>query len=454
MSALKQKLREQTDRLAVLGTIDAADIRTAETCQRTIQRLEAKIQGLNLAANLRLLGDTAVSVVSAATGAELDIGNGAFSITEAVEIRVPGVMEMQLMPRGVDLDQVRSDLAQARGQLSGIFDAYGVDSVAALRDNLEESRSLNSSIANLESQISLKLNGLDWSGVEAAADPTADSVANVQMKIRKLCGNQSIESFLGTLDGQIRSYRDQYANQETLAATLTAAEGQADTYRRKLSESDEIPEEYRAVTDADAYAAQLKADEARWDEKLDALTAELLDAQLQLDEKSAEEYAEEYRQLHEKFREEQAQYHHWKHIYDVFMDLKAREMGDPTQDIQQNFQENLSAMTDGGLRLENMDEKLHAAMVSGDSRLTYATLSEGTKDTISLAFRLAMLEHLYPDGGAVAVFDDPFTDMDPRRTAQACRLLQRFAQRNQVLFITCDDKYTGLLEGNVISMEK
>ena len=134
------------------------------------------------------------------------------------------------------------------------------------------------------------------------------------------------------------------------------------------------------------------------------------------------------------------------------MGLKARELGNPTQDIQAHFQEYLTALTDGSLHLEDMDEKLHAAMVSGNSRLTYSTLSEGTKDTISLAFRLAMLEHLYPDGGAVAVFDDPFTDMDPRRTAQACRLLQRFAERNQVLFITCDDKYTGLLAGNVIAI--
>ena len=453
VSAQKQKHQAQSDRLAQLGTIDAADIRTAETCQRSVQTLEAKIQGLNLAANLRLLGDTPVSVVSAATGEELDIGSGAFSITEAVEIRVPDVMELQLMPRGVDLDQVRSDLAQARNRLAAIFEAYGVDSVAALRDNFEEARSLRSNIANLESQMDLKLNGLDWEAVEAAADPTADSVTNVQMKIRKLCGIQSIEKFLGTLNGQIQSYRDQYTSQEALAATLAEAESRAETYRRKLSEIHEIPAEYQAVTDADAYAAQLKAAEARWDEKLEALTSDLLDAQTRLDEKSAEEYAEEYRTLREKFQEEQARYYHWKHIYDVFMDLKSREMGDPTQDIQKHLREYLTALTDGNLRLEEMDEKLHAAMVSGDSRLTCATLSEGTKDTISLAFRLAMLEHLYPEGGAVAVFDDPFTDMDPRRTAQACRLLQRFAQRNQVLFITCDDKYTGLLEGNVISME-
>ena len=65
-----------------------------------------------------------------------------------------------------------------------------------------------------------------------------------------------------------------------------------------------------------------------------------------------------------------------------------------------------------------------------------------------------MLEHLYPQGGAVAVFDDPFTDMDPSRTRQACALLQHFARNNQVLFITCDEKYLTLLSGKELSLIK
>ena len=82
-----------------------------------------------------------------------------------------------------------------------------------------------------------------------------------------------------------------------------------------------------------------------------------------------------------------------------------------------------------------------AFLVFSSRRLTYDTLSDGTKDTIALAFRLAMLEHLFPEGNGLAVFDDPFTDMDPGRVRQACRLVQKFAERNQVIFTTCDNKY-------------
>jgi uncharacterized protein YhaN len=101
-----------------------------------------------------------------------------------------------------------------------------------------------------------------------------------------------------------------------------------------------------------------------------------------------------------------------------------------------------------------MDGQLSVRLASGTHALSYGILSDGTKDTVSLAFRLSMLEHLYPDGDGLAIFDDPFTDMDPKRVEQSCRLIQKFAERNQVIFITCDDKYKRLLSGNVIQLLK
>jgi uncharacterized protein YhaN len=46
----------------------------------------------------------------------------------------------------------------------------------------------------------------------------------------------------------------------------------------------------------------------------------------------------------------------------------------------------------------------------------------------------------------------PFTDMDPARTAWARKLLRRFAENNQIIFVTCDDKYVELLETEAIEV--
>ena len=95
-------------------------------------------------------------------------------------------------------------------------------------------------------------------------------------------------------------------------------------------------------------------------------------------------------------------------------------------------------------------DKLNMNIYSNDRLLSYHKLSEGTKDTVALAFRLAVLDHLFPDGDGIIVFDDPFTDMDSQRTAQACELLKECAKKHQVIFLTCKEEYLDLLSGNII----
>ena len=95
-------------------------------------------------------------------------------------------------------------------------------------------------------------------------------------------------------------------------------------------------------------------------------------------------------------------------------------------------------------------DKLSMKIYSDNTLLNYGKLSEGTKETVSLAFRLAVLDHLFPDGGGVIVFDDPFTDMDAERTAQSCNLIKECATRHQVIFLTCKEEYLNMLEGNRI----
>jgi len=102
----------------------------------------------------------------------------------------------------------------------------------------------------------------------------------------------------------------------------------------------------------------------------------------------------------------------------------------------------------------NRDDDLWMFINHSPTSKDYDILSEGTKDTIGLAFRLAMLEHLFPNGGGLVVFDDPFTEMDENRTKQACKLVQKFADAgNQVIFVTCDNKYRSMLSGNVVEMK-
>ena len=63
---------------------------------------------------------------------------------------------------------------------------------------------------------------------------------------------------------------------------------------------------------------------------------------------------------------------------------------------------------------------------------------------------IAVLDHLFPDGGGLIVLDDPLNDMDTDRIERSCRLIVESAKRHQIIFLTCREDYAELLGGNVI----
>ena len=121
------------------------------------------------------------------------------------------------------------------------------------------------------------------------------------------------------------------------------------------------------------------------------------------------------------------------------------------QDIADRFTHYLDVISGGRVSSEFPEaDKLNLSIYSDNRLLDYGKLSEGTKETVSLAFRLAVLDHLFPEGGGVIVFDDPFTDMDIDRAERSCRLIKECATRHQVIFLTCREDYLELLNGNNI----
>ena len=121
------------------------------------------------------------------------------------------------------------------------------------------------------------------------------------------------------------------------------------------------------------------------------------------------------------------------------------------EDITKHFARYLGLISGGKVFPEfPQTDKLDMNIYSNDRLVSYRRLSEGTKETVYLAFRLAVLDHLFPNGGGVIVLDDPLTDMDEERVEQSCALIRDCAERHQVIFLTCREAYLPLLNGNVI----
>ena len=434
------------------------DIAKAKEAQREITKLENKLCSMNLSAAAEMLGEYGLTVTSLRTGETVCIDGGRFAITEAVKLVIPGVMELQLAPADVDVAAIEKKISDHKNTVDGILAAYQQESIEGLEMLAERIQQAHSIEKSVDVQLKALLSGESLHELEARAaaiiTPVRDEKA-IAADIHAMCGKVSIAAFIGGKNATVGGYAKEYGSTEALAAAVGSKAKERRETETRMAEMPEVPEEYLHVTEPKAYLERLKQSAedaaAKREDALKEKTAAERDLDSYQDETDGENLVENCERAQREFEEQKALLKHWIHIKDVFDEQKAQLSSSPMEDITKHFARYLSLISGGKVSPEfPQTDKLDMNIYSGDRLVGYGQLSEGTKETVYLAFRLAVLDHLFPDGGGVVVLDDPLTDMDEERVEQSCALIRDCAERHQVIFLTCREAYLPLLNGNVI----
>lgn len=436
-----------------------AEISQVKSAQQNIRLLENKLCGMNITAAINMLNGNQVAVTSLRTGEIVDVSGGITSIAEAVKIIVPGVLEMQLSPADVDVASIEAQLSEHKTVLNGIYEKYSVASLEDLEALAKNIADIKAKIENANSRLNLLLDATSFEELEAEATAITGDIRSkdeIEKDISALCGITDISSFITKNETVIDSYTADYGSINDLKAKASDLDAELRKAKESVSGIENIPPEYLGISDPDTY---LKTLQNVWKSKQDfrekALTAKTAAAsKLEgFKEKMSGDPVADAENAERIFEEQKTLLSHWVHIKEVFKAQKEKIHSNPMEDIADRFAHYLGVISDGKVESEFTEtDKLNMDIYSDNKKLGYGQLSEGTKETVSLAFRLAVLDHLFPEGGGVIVFDDPFTDMDADRTEQSCKLIRECAQRHQVIFLTCKEEYADMLGGNEIKM--
>lgn len=376
-----------------------------------------------------------------------------------MKITVPGVMEMQLSPTDVDVTAIEKQLVEQQEIVDKILGGYKVETLADLEDLAKTINDTKSKIDNTNSRLDLLLGSTTYEELETAATAITTSVRTkdeIDGDILAVCGSNDIARFITAKETIVDGYVSEYGSINDLKAKVFDLEVELKKAKDSVSGTEDIPTEYLSITDPDAHLESLQND-LKFKQSLreTALTSKTATAS------KLESYKEningdpisDVEKAERIFDEQKELLNHWLHIAKVFKTQKENIHDNPMQDIADLFTHYLSFISDGKVSSEFPEaDKLNMNIYSDNKLLDYGKLSEGTKETVSLAFRLAVLDHLFPDGGGVIVFDDPFTDMDADRTAQSCELIKECAKQHQVIFLTCKEEYTAMFNCNAICL--
>lgn len=430
------------------------EISKVENAKNENIRLEASLCGMNLSAAVNMFGENEIEITKVKTGEKIDISEGNCEITESVKIVVPGIMEMQLSPKGVDVATVKDDIDRNNSIIFGIFEKYEVNSTEKLRDLQGEFKKAWDKFEIIKRNFENVLCGETFDELETRVSALPEIIRfkeEIENDILSLCSDDNIERFKTMNETVLDRYVGDYGSIEKLLNEKAKKEDERSKIKESIEMANNIPEEYRNMGELEELEEKVEQAE---NERSGALTRKSnADRDLENFNKENPDIVSAFDEAERVFNEQKELLAHWIRIEKVFNEVRENFRNNPMHDLSESFTKYLGIISGEKISSEFPDEeKLDMNIYSGNNKLDYDKLSEGTKETVSLAFRLAVLDHLFPDGGGVIVFDDPFTDMDAERTAKSCELIKECAKKHQVIFLTCNEDYKEMLAGNIINI--
>lgn len=459
LSQYEKILDSLRERLKKTGNIAKKDYERAVFSQREQERLKASMDGLSgLQGKLEIQRDFIVNITQGADARSVPVEDGVFQVDEAFQISIPDVMDLQICPRDINMNDVLLEFSEHKEEQKSILLSYHTKNMQMLQEKYEAGQKLQSEIQAQEAALSAFLGEETRDGLLEEYKTISGELRDIHEiceDISQICNPDCVDEAIGRLNSKLEHLEEKYKSPENLNQILLQKEKRLEELQKELGQMQEIPEKYKKYADMERSSAlrlfeeNCKEAEVRKKEK----EIQLIQCEKALPERTLEEIQPEYECAREEFEKNKELCSHWKHIFSVFQATKEGMKQNPASDIQENTKKYLEAVTGGAVTVQTGEDGLDMGVVSRGSRMNYGLLSEGTKQTISLAFRLAVLENLYGSRKGFAVFDDSLIDMDPERRRMAAQILKQFSEKHQVIYVTCDPQFGKLLGGKVSEWE-
>lgn len=380
-----------------------------------------------------------------------------------VRISIPGIAQIQVSPKDLDVEKCQREIERNTEIFQAILKKYCAKTVDALleektkwqqrlieekRNKRELERILGSrTLDELEEEL-LNLQ----EKYEATISREGENVVQDEEKIReeikiflKKVKKTTLEASIAAAETILQQHENTYQSHEKLLEKKKGLEIEEKKYQKQLEQLEDIS------TTEEEYEQKIKSLQERLkriEQERDELTSQIGS----LSQRETLDIAEieiDVSNLKKEWERKKKTYHYYEKIKEDFIELK-KENTDKFEDFYKSFCENLAVITGNEMEISSFE---NLELISGKNKITTKEiLSEGTKKTVLLAFRLAILEYFYRNerDGGIAVFDDILLDMDGERRKNSVLLLKKFAKKNQVLFTTCDEEIANIMGGNLI----
>lgn len=445
--------------------------------------------------------------------ADITLGDGetrTMVVPDKTRLTVPSMLEVEILP-GSSTDDLAQKLAQARQNLDKACSAAGVTTPEEARkeyDKVNEATRQVSAKAEIEKEnlrdlsyddLELRLYGLQKSVPEYLArrapkpaicpdlDTAKGAWQSAETSLREAkrecdSAQRMLEAARGVREGLNTQYRETRVQLDMLSANHKQACERLENGRNSvaddalahaLSEAQRMLDGEKAIVDAaegslrekhpervKALAETAKGSLKTTQNRCATASNELTEVQTRL-----KIHGEEG--LHEQLHMAQAHLERMSHesgallrraaaariLFETMRDERDRARLAYVAPLKEKIESLGKLVFDESLQVEIDDDLQIASRTSEGITVPFDSLSGGTKEQLSLVFRLACAMIVAKDGGAPLIIDDALGYADPERLHLMGAVLAKAAKECQIVIFTCvPERYSNIGEAAVVAL--
>jgi DNA repair exonuclease SbcCD ATPase subunit len=453
LTEAKKALDEARTEFAALKPVSKEQIDEIRKLAQRMERIEVEIKAQKLAAVLQAKEPMTVTIERGGSEKEeIALSTNTpyqFSAEGRVSISA-GALQIHVRSDQKDVEQLYVDLESARQQLQrALMDLEAADlpTLIARKENHDLAQQ-KVDRANATYVASLQKKTEDqWQKAidDLKSIPPTRSLTELEQEHRRILADQARhEQEKKTLEKNLTEWTNTFTSVDLLTMKVVDLRGAILKDGSELASLPMVPEGY---PDANAYLLALKKAEDAFERAKD----QLQQAQLKLSNlegrtpsTSLEELKEQLELSEREFDRTLNEAKAYERILVRVLALADREGPDPLAGLAKRVEHFVHLLTDG--RYKPQLDGVKATGLLGRHELEKRLLSQGTKGCLALAIRMAYAEIYLGESEGFMIMDDPLTDMDPARRRCAVKAIKDFAEKYQVIVLTCHPEHAALFQ--------
>lgn len=379
-----------------------------------------------------------------------------------IRLQVGEDLDFTVKLKNLDIESLKGELTKLEEERKEIFGKTACQNLDQVREKHRERQDLDNRIKleNLEYQSLLMGKDLetwlkDLQNLEDKAKglEIIDGNRDFDKEAFDLLDKKSgLEAEIKNKREKIAAYKGEFGDHKTVFTKFASLEQEIEKTREELSKLKALPESFASPDEFFKHLEDLRRSLEVLKEEERLLDRDHSQLELSLPEYSCEDLKRDLRDYEGEFIKLKDDLKAYLKIRDIYLKTKEDFKNDPMKGLEESMKYYLARLVVDGTRLNSITGDMSFDLSSRNKEIKYMHLSEGSKDSLALALRLALIDRLYGDKNIFMVFDDDLTDMDMDREAMAVELIKERAKDKQVIFASCNQNLAEKLGGNIIEI--